>query len=608
MMPNPFDQFDSQGGNQFDQFDAPAENPPVSAAPPPAGTQGNDFVVPGDDPPGPPPPRKEDVLSQVPLAERALRVGESAARGFVNSALNTIGALPDAAAEVINSLRVPEGQETFYSNPVSGMPVPTGRYYTSALKKAVGGILHDVPHPVVSGPPEPTGTIERGAYGAGQGVADAASVILPAAAVSRAARAGTVTSGIANTLRSQPAMQAAAGMTGGAVGEATGDPYLGTVAALATPALTGAARRIVSPRGFRGMTREARRLAQVLERENVPVRVSQLSGSKAVKLADDAAGHMFPASMMREADVAAQKIAYNRAVLRHAGINADAATPDVMEAASQRFSQAFRALIGNTNIPVTNSLRRTVNNAIKGLYRRIPPDHLNVAQAYVDDITNASYLNGETYQATRSRLSKMAKDAAAKSDTILADFYGTVANALDDHVGGTLPSDMLRRMWAAQRRLYANFKNIQQAISTTTVDAMEGNISPSRLLTAISQQRGRGGYTRGVGDLNDLARAGRRFLPEAIGSSGTAERGYMTAALSAAPSVAALAMTDPATAAKIIAGQVAVPAAVYRGMNNRIMRRYLTNQLIAQQPQLTGGVTAAITGARAKDLLTGPGN
>lgn len=164
---------------------------------------------------------------QTSAGEKAARVAEFGARGLVDSALETIGAIPDMGTRAMRAM---------------GLTDQAPDYYTQKLKGAVNSALKALPHPTVGGPQAPTGAIERGAYGAGRGAADAASIMVPAAIVGKTAKAGSATQAVAKTMASQPVMQTAAGMAGGSVGEATGNPYLGMAAALSVPAASAVAQ------------------------------------------------------------------------------------------------------------------------------------------------------------------------------------------------------------------------------------------------------------------------------------------------------------------------------------------------------------------------------
>ncbi|MBO6808453.1 hypothetical protein [Thalassospira sp.] len=157
---------------------------------------------------------------------RGLEIGS---RGFSDSVLETVGAIPDTIAAGLRKM---------------GAPMPEGRYHTDALKKGWQDVGETVSAPLNAVAPNmgdmtPTSTMDKAVYGAGRGMGDAASIMLPAAAVAKGTKAGTMTNEAAKVLAGQQGVQLGAGAVGGSVGEATNNPYLGTAAAIATGVATG---------------------------------------------------------------------------------------------------------------------------------------------------------------------------------------------------------------------------------------------------------------------------------------------------------------------------------------------------------------------------------
>ena len=169
----------------------------------------------------------EEVKEETNPAMSALRGAEFGARGFVDSASETLGAVPDLVSAGLRQVPV-VGKYIAPSDP---------DFYSKGIKEGVRDVGRIISSPLNQmidfGSNQPQTTFEKGIYGVGRGAADAASIFLPAGAVSKVAK-GT-TKGIADVLKSQPVLQTVAGSTGGAVGEATDNPYLGTAAALSVP-------------------------------------------------------------------------------------------------------------------------------------------------------------------------------------------------------------------------------------------------------------------------------------------------------------------------------------------------------------------------------------
>lgn len=93
---------------------------------------------------------------------------------------------------------------------------------------------------------QPETDTEKFLHGAGQGVGDAASFMVPGAAVFKFAKAGSVPQRVGATMATQPVLQATAGAVGGGVGEATDSPWLGVGASLGVPAAAMAGRGVTT--------------------------------------------------------------------------------------------------------------------------------------------------------------------------------------------------------------------------------------------------------------------------------------------------------------------------------------------------------------------------
>ena len=149
------------------------------------------------------------------VAAQAVRGAELASRGFLSSLGETVGAIPELAASGLRS--------------ISPSLAPEPGYYAvgETISAPFAGLL-----PSDVGNFQPETQFERGAYGGGRGAADAASFAIPGMAVAKGAQAGSLAQRVGSTLAAQPALQAAAGTTAGAVQGATGNELYGLGAGL----------------------------------------------------------------------------------------------------------------------------------------------------------------------------------------------------------------------------------------------------------------------------------------------------------------------------------------------------------------------------------------
>jgi hypothetical protein len=484
-----------------------------------------------------------------------------------------------------------------------GIPAPEPHFYADKLKHGWYSLAEKL-----GGGPEmtPNTTAEKFGYGAGHGAGDAASVFLPAAALSRTAQAGGMTERIASSLAENPAMQMAAGAAGGGVGDATGNPYLGIAASLAVPAVAGLASRAVTPIRT-NLSPERARQAAVLDAEGVDLSAAQRSGSRALR-GVESAFESLPMTANPAADqVANQQGQFNRAVLNRAGINENSATPEVMDRAFTRLGNEFNRLSAQTTVALDPQFHQDLSGVAARYANKLPSQTREVFNNYVDDIlAQPSGMNGTTYQVTRSDLTRQSR-AARQGDPFFADALRGLRNALDDAAGRSV-TPQNADAWNEARRQYANLKTISQAVTGGGQAGAIGDIAPAQLYSAVRASAGRDQFGRGGGELNDLARAGQSFLRNPIGNSGTAERTFwqnlMTGSLpTGGATIGALLGGLPGAA--IGAGTAMVgPRLAQLAYNTGPVQAYLGNQLL-QHPQMNSRIAAALLAADEKRQLTG---
>jgi hypothetical protein len=221
--------------------------------------------------------------------EQGLRKAEFASRGFTDSALETIGGLPDLIAAGLRKIGVPDSlvpqDPAFYTNLLKEGASEVGKFVSAPAN----ALLPDV----MSGPQT---TADRAAVGVGRGLADAGSVLVPAAAASRLAKAGGLTQRVGQSVSANPALQAAAGASGGAVGEATDSPVLGLMAAMAVPggkgAVSGIKQLIRNASARKGVVKNAPSTQELKDAAKGALKDAEKTGvvvrsDVGVKIADD---------------------------------------------------------------------------------------------------------------------------------------------------------------------------------------------------------------------------------------------------------------------------------------------------------------------------------
>lgn len=490
-------------------------------------------------------------------------------RGFNDSLAETLGAPVDLIGKGARAI---------------GLPIPEDAVGGSqSIKRLIRGVTD------VAGVPAQDTTLDRAAYGAGRGVADAATIALPAAGVARAARAGSVTQGVANTLAAQPVAQIASGAVGGAVGEATDNPLLGAGAALAVPLAAAGARRAVTP--FRSqLTPEQARLAAAAQREGIPLTPGQKTGSAPLQTMESAFTQLPFTSGVQNEIRDTQQRAFNRAVLQRAGVDADRATIDTLNDARNRLGGAIgdianRNTLDASPIGFLDELVAASNNARRYAASDVERATINRIDDILGKVEAGDTIPGRAYRELDSAIGRSIRGT---QNGDLRTHLSEVRNILRAQMDASIsPADAAE--WQNLRRHYANLMTIAATMKPGAAGSAKGDISPRGLAGALNQSTG-GGYVWGRGDLNELSRIGREFVSEQVPDSGTARRTAMMNLLSGGGlgTAGALAGGIPGAAAGLLA-----PRAAQMIYNHPAVQAYLTNQVVP------GGVNRGLLGAVA---------
>jgi hypothetical protein len=297
-----------------------------------------------------------------------------------------------------------------------------------------------------------------------------------------------------------------------------------TTAVMAKLGLQAAPRAIAAlPKPSRASTPAAR----TLEDAGVPLDRAQRSGGRFMSMLRSAmTNHPFTADRAA-AFTGQQQKAFNRAVLRSIGAEADEATQPVMAAAKRRIGNIFNG-IGRQGASFDDALQTELAEIMSTASRTVPQSAMGTLKLNVDDILgsvdNAGTINGQQFVKIRSNLSELADNAEV----------GQVAQRLEQAMLGALERTHPGQKAALQEAVdqWRSMRIIQTAIGR----GAERDISPLRLSNALGTNQnaamsiyGQGGNQQLVG----LAQAGRSVLPQALPDSGTIPRGLMQAPLRA---------------------------------------------------------------------------
>ncbi|XOK11618.1 hypothetical protein ACI6PO_00520 [Agrobacterium tumefaciens] len=382
---------------------------------------------------------------------------------------------------------------------------------------------------------------------------------------------------------------------------------VGTIIGSALPgaaSLVGnAVRRVVSPVSA-SPARQS--LVNTLEREGVDVTAGQATGNDALRYAESEIGGAAARDLVER-----QGEQFTRAALSRAGVNADRATPEVIDNAFNRVGNQFDSLATRNTLKPDRKLQNDLVDTWRNYMSVTPPNaRVPIVADMMTDINNAlkngGSFDGKTYQSLRSRLDRVARGS---SDHELANTLRDIRSALDDamerSIAFTNPKDL--GSWRNARKEYRNMLVLEQAATGAGENAAAGLISPSALRNATVSKHGRRNYARGSGDFAELARAGEGVM-KPMPQSGTAPRTAirnMGAALPALLGAGAggAAGGGPGAMAGMAAG-AALPAFAGKLMMTPAGQAYLKNQLLSGSisPQFRAKLAAAVNAIDASFL------
>lgn len=338
-------------------------------------------------------------------------------------------------------------------------------------------------------------------------------------------------------------------------------------------------------------------MVDALRREGVTdLTAGQMTGSNKLRYMESELGGVRGAQMAD--DVGEQ---FTAAALRRAGINANRATPEVIDDAFTRIGGEFDRLAAGNSMRLDAPTFRRVIDAIDNYEALVPPSMQTPAvRRIADDLFGAiqtasnqggtAILGGAAYQNIRSMLGKQAQSlriSNPQAAEALRDIQGVLDDAMEAGIAAVNPRDL--GAWRTARREYQAMLVLEKAATGAGENAAMGLISPSALRNATVSTTGRRNFARGRGDFADLARAGEAVM-KPLPQSGTAPR---TAARNLVASVPTLLGAGAGSAAMggveggLLGAMVggALPGATGRAMLSNVGRAYLSNRALGPTQQ-----------------------
>ncbi len=366
---------------------------------------------------------------------------------------------------------------------------------------------------------------------------------------------------------------------------------LGTGAGMAGNALVNTVGRVAQPVA-QTLSSAHRKAVEVLENAGIKLDAAQRTGSTFLnKVRSSFSDNPFTAGAQAEFREGQQK-AYNAAVLKTVGENADSASPEVMGQARKRINGVFKDVLDRNQVAVTDATLARIGNVQKVANEEEKGAVSNIANRLLGQIDADGNLSGQIAYGIKKDLDRLAQS----QDTTLAHHASQLRNAVMDAVHSSLDGAD-RAAFSKARGEFSNLKRIEGTLDK----GGSGDISPAKLAGVMMQKRNRpqSVYGQGPQELVDFARAGYMLLPDRAPNSGTVARAAMQIIPPAIAGGGVFGSTDKeddygltkAGAAGLAA--VVAPKAAQAIINNPGTARYLSQGM-------TGGMKSV------RDLLQSP--
>lgn len=248
-------------------------------------------------------------------------------------------------------------------------------------------------------------------------------------------------------------------------------------------------------------------LAAKAEAMGIPIRFPQTSDSPFIAKLSQMAGKL-PGSGMDTLH-GEQQTAFNRAIAKTFGEDADRITPDVMASAKKRLGNEFDTVAKNSTIKFDQPLGQDLHSILHEAGTTLTDSEANILHKQVgnilDKVTGSGEIEGKTYQALTRKGTPLDR-AMNSSDPNVKHYAGRIKEALDDALERHAPADQVEKLKTA-RGQYKAMKTIEDLSEKSPT----GDISPALLMNPVRQSYGNMAYGGG-GQLADLARIGQRFM------------------------------------------------------------------------------------------------
>lgn len=251
------------------------------------------------------------------------------------------------------------------------------------------------------------------------------------------------------------------------------------------------------------------KLIQEAEKMGIKLNAAQATGNQSLGYMDKALDFLPSSSVMQQEAKAAQRSAWQRALLQQGGENADNASPEVMGAMKDRISSNYNDVAGRNNITVDQQLKDVLDSI--GSTRNMNIMDVNkrpmVAQ-YLQEFNKpvGSTFSGVGYQNTRSMLDKQYKSLINSSPAEAASLKG-IKDGIDSAMGRSAsPEDALK--WRNANKDWSVMRSIEKG-----ADPVTGEVKTIQFMNGL-KKRNPNSVIYGKGDqtLNNIGKVGKEFI------------------------------------------------------------------------------------------------
>jgi len=315
---------------------------------------------------------------------------------------------------------------------------------------------------------------------------------------------------------------------------------------------------------------------KTLRDAGIPLDAAQATGSALLGRVKAAlSDNMFTAGAQHEFS-GVQKQAFNKAIAKTMGEDADKITPAVISNAKENIGKIYDDVASKVNIHADDKFLNNLS-AIDDEAKNILNDQQysiidkNIKNILNKASTEGNQLNASQYQNIKKTLDRL----SGSSDTDVAgyarDLRDVLNKGLSDSAEATGNKELVSSLKDANKR-WGNMRKIEDV----AIKNEYGDVSPSLLYNSLTTKAKRNAFYAEDNELAKLAAAGKIVLPEKLANSGTIARGLAQAAVPAAAGAAyGLYQGDYVDALKGAAFGIAAPKLAQAAINNPRLAAYL---------------------------------